>query len=323
MNIRSLARFAAAALALFSAHPVQAQGYPQKPVHIVIGQAAGGGMDILARLLAQKMSEDFGQPIVVENKTGATGIIGTDFVAKAQPDGYTLLMGPIGNMVFNPIMYSKLPYSPVRDFVPISIVATFPLILVVNASLPVRTVQELVAYIRANPSKANYSGSGSAFQLAAELFKAKTETTAEFIQYKGTNESIAAVLSGDVLMAMVDTGPAAAPLAGGRLRALAVTAPKRLPSLPNVPTMAEIGMPQLEFQFWAGLFAPTGTPAPIVKKLEAEINRIVRLPDVSQRMTEIQVNPAGTTSEESSRILATDLARWSAVAKAANIKPND
>ncbi|MBI3372391.1 MAG: tripartite tricarboxylate transporter substrate binding protein [Betaproteobacteria bacterium] len=323
MNIRPAARLAAAALALCIACTAQAQNYPQKPVRIVIGQAAGGGMDILARLLAQKMSDSLGQPILVENKPGAAGIIGTEFVARSQPDGHTLLMGPIGNMVFNPIMYSKLPYSSIRDFVPLSMVATFPLILVVNASLPIQTMQDLVAHIKANPSKANYAGSGSAFQLAMELFKGKTDTRAEFIQYKSTNESIAAILAGDVLMAMVDTGPAAAPLAGGRLRALAVTSPKRLPSLADVPTMREAGMPELEFQFWAGLFAPAGTPVVIVKKLEQEVNRILGLADVSERMTGIQVTPAGSTSEEFARILSADLARWSAVAKAANIKPND
>jgi tripartite-type tricarboxylate transporter receptor subunit TctC len=322
MNIRSI--IASVALGIMTpACAVHAQTIPQKPVRIIIGQAAGGGMDILARLLAQKMSDSLGQAVIVENKPGATGIIATDFVAKSPADGNTLLMGPIGNMVFNTIMYTKLPYAPVKDFAPVSMVATFPLILVVNASLPAQSVQDLVAYIKANPGKANYSGSGSAFQLAMELFKIKTGTKVEFIQYKGTNESISAILAGDVLMAMVDTGPAAAPLAGGRLRALAVTSPMRLPSLPNVPTMAEAGMPDLEFQFWAGLFAPAGTPAATMKKLESEVARIVRLPEVSERMKGIQVNPAGSSSEELSRVLAADLARWSAVAKTAGIKPND
>lgn len=301
----------------------QAQAYPVKPVRIIVGLAAGGGNDILARLLAQKLAESLGQPVIVENKPGAAGVIGADFVAKAPADGYTLLMAPIGSMVFTQILYNRLPYSPQRDFTPVSMVATFPLLLVVNAAQPFRSVQDLVAYMRANPAKSNYGGSGPAFQFAAELFKIKTDTTAEFIQYKGTNEAISAIIAGDLLLALADTGPAAAPIAGGRLRALAVTSPQRLPSLPNVPTMAEVGLTDMEFQYWAGIFAPAGTPQVIVKKLEAEISRIVRLADVSARMTGIHVNPAGSTAEEFARTLASDLARWSAVAKAANIKIND
>jgi tripartite-type tricarboxylate transporter receptor subunit TctC len=300
-----------------------AQAYPVKPVRIVVGQAAGGGMDILARLLAQKMTESLGQPVIVENKPGAAGIIGTDFVAKAPADGYTLLMAPIGNMVFTQILYRKLPYSPLRDFTPVSMVATFPLLLVVNASQPFRSVAELIAHMKANPAKSNYGGSGPAFQFATELFKIKTGTEAEFIQYKGTNEAISAIIAGDLLLALADTGPAAAPIAGGRLRALAVTSPRRLPSMPSVPTMAEAGLPDLEIEYWAGIFAPAGTPRAIVKKLEGELNRIVRLADVSARMAGIQVNPAGGTSEEFAETLAADLARCSAVAKTANIIAND
>jgi tripartite-type tricarboxylate transporter receptor subunit TctC len=301
----------------------QAQTYPSKPVRIIVAQAAGGGMDTLARLLAQKMTASLGQPVIVENKVGAAGVIGADYVAKAAADGYTLLMAPIGNMVFTQILFSKLPYSPQRDFTPVSMVATFPLLLVVNAAQPYMSVQDLVAYMRANPAKANYGGSGPAFQFATELFKIKTETQAEFIQYKGTNEAISAIISGDLLLALADTGPATALLSGGRLRALAVTSPRRLSSLPNVPTMAEAGVPDMEIQYWAGIFAPAGTPLGIVKKLEAEINRIVKLADVSERMAGIHVNPAGSTSEEFSKTLADDLVRWSAVAKAAHIKAND
>lgn len=318
-----LALLAGLSIAACFTSTAQAQAYPVKPVRIIVGQAAGGGMDILARLLAQKMTENLGQPVIVENKPGAAGIIGTNFVAKATADGYTLLMAPIGNMVFTQILYRKLPYSPLGDFTPVSMVATFPLLLVVNATQPFRSVQDLIAYMRANPDKANYGGSGPAFQFATELFKIKTDTKAEFIQYKGTNESIAAIISGDLLLAMADTGPAAAAIAGGRVRALAVTSPRRLPSLPDVPTMAEVGLPDLEIQYWAGIFAPAGTPQPIVKQLEAEIKRIVKLADVNARMTGIRVTPAGSTSEEFAATLAADLARWSAVAKTANIKPND
>ena len=323
--MKRIASFRRAVLAMIAcfAFAAQAQTYPNKPLRIIVGQSAGGGIDTLARLAAQKMTESLGQPVVVENKPGAGGIIGTAFVTKAPPDGYTLLMAPIGNMVFTQILYTKLPYSAQHDLTPISMLATFPLILVVNASQPYRTVRELVAYMKANPDKANYGGSGPAFQFATELFKIKTDTKAQFIQYKSTSEVITALIAGDLLLALADTGPAHEPVAGGRLRALAVTSPLRLPSLPDVPTMAEVGLPELEVQFWVGLFAPTGTPQPIVKKLEAELIRIAGLPEIAKRMTSIQVSPVGSSGEEFAKVLAADLARWSAVAKAADIKPND
>jgi len=313
----------ASSILFATAIAAQAQAWPVKPVHIVVAQAAGGGTDVLARLVAQKMGESLGQAVIVENKTGAGGVIGTNFVAKAAPDGYTLLMAPTGNMVFAPILYPKLPYAPLQSFVPVSMVATFPLVLVVNASKPFLTAQELIAYMKSNPEKANYGGSGPAFQFAMELFKLQTGTKAQFIQYKGTNEVISAMIAGDLLLSLLDTGPMAAQIAAGRLRALAVTSPQRLASLPNVPTMAEIGMPDLEIQYWAGIFAPAGTPPAVVKRLEGEIQRIVRLPDVAERMTSIQVHPAGSSAEEFATLLASELNRWSAVAKAADIKPNE
>lgn len=321
MNIILRVLLLAAACSAFNT--AQAQTYPSKPVRIIVAQAAGGGMDTLARLLAQEMGTSLGQAVIVENKPGAAGIIGTNFVAKAPADGYTLLMAPVGSMVFTQILYSKLPFSALRDFTPVSLVGDFPLLLVVNAAQPLASVQELVAYMKANPAKANYGGSGPAFQFATELFKIKTDTQAEFIQYKSTNEAISAILSGDLLLALADTGPATALLSDGRLRALAVTTPRRLPSLPNVPTMAEAGVPDMEIQFWAGIFAPAGTPAAIVNKLEAEISRIVKLAGVRDHMASLRINPVGSTSEEFSKTLAADMARWSALAKAAHIKAND
>ena len=301
----------------------QAQSFPSKPLRIIVGQGAGGGMDTLARLVGQKMAVGLGQPVIVENKAGAAGIIASEFVSKAPNDGYTLLMAPIGNMVFVPLLNTKLKYSPTKDFVPVSTVATFPLLLVVNAKAPMKTVPELAAYMKANPAKSNYGGSGAAFQFPVELFRLQTGASGEFIQYKSMSETITAIIAGDLLMSMVDTGPATGPIADGRLRALAVTSPTRLPALPNVPTMAEAGMPQLEMRYWAGIFAPAGTPAAVVQKLEAEINRVVKLPEVVAPMAAIQVTPAGSTSAEFSKLLADDIARWGGVAQKANIKPVD
>jgi len=322
MRLGISTRLAALTLTLAAAGlgAAQAQDYPNRPVRIIVGQGAGGGMDTLSRLLGQKISAGLGQPVLVENKAGAGGIIATEFVAKAPPDGYSLLMAPIGNMVFTPLLVPKLRYSPTRDFVPVSLVATFPLVLVVNGKQNIDSAQKLAAFMKANPAKSNYGGSGPAFQFATELFRLKTGTPGEFIQYKSTSETITAILSGDLLMSMVDTGPASAMIADGRLRALAVTSPARLTALPQVPTMAEIGMPEIEFRYWAGIFAPAGTPAAVVHRLEGEINRALKLPDVAAQMAAIQVTPTGSTSEELSKLLAADLARWGGVAQAANIK---
>jgi tripartite-type tricarboxylate transporter receptor subunit TctC len=307
---------------LFNANAT-AQEFPNKAVRIYVGQGAGGGMDTLARLVGQKLSANLGQPVVVENKVGAGGIIATDFVAKAPADGYSLLMGPIGNMVFTPILVPKLRYSATKDFAPISLVATFPLLLVVSAKQPFNTVQDLVAYMKAHPEKSNYGGSGPAFQFASELFRLKTGTPGEFIQYKSMTETLMALISGDLVMSMVDTGPATPLIQDGRVRALAVTSPTRLAAFPNVPTMVELGFKDIEFRYWAGIFAPAGTPAAVVARLESEINRIVKLPDVAAKMASIQVTPTGSTADELARLVSSDLVRWGAVAETAKIKPQE
>jgi tripartite-type tricarboxylate transporter receptor subunit TctC len=307
---------------LFSANSI-AQEFPNKPVRIYVGQGAGGGMDSLARLIGQKLTANLGQPVMVENKVGAGGIIATDFVAKSPADGYSLLMGPIGNMVFTPILVPKLRYSATKDFAPISLVATFPLLLVVSAKQPFNTVQDLVTYMKLHPDKSNYGGSGPAFQFASELFRLKTGTLGEFIQYKSMTETLTAVVSGDLVMSMVDTGPATPLIQDGRVRALAVTSPTRLAAFPNVPTMAELGFKDIEFRYWAGIFAPAGTPASVVARLETEINRIVKLPDVVAKMAAIQVTPTGSTADELGRLVSSDLVRWGAVAETAKIKPQE
>jgi tripartite-type tricarboxylate transporter receptor subunit TctC len=321
-------RTALIVLATAVAAPAQAQvdpagGYPSRPIHVIVGFAAGGGTDVIARLLGQKLTEGTGQSVVIENKLGASGIIATEFVAKAKPDGYTLLMSPSAPFTTNPIMYAKLPYAPVDDFTPISAVVTFPWFLVANASAPVQSMKDLVEYVKANPQKANYAGSASAFQLALELFKLRTGTKVEYIPFKGTNESINAVMAGEVLMSMGDAGPVTGPLKGGRVRGLAVTSAARSAAFPDIPTVAEAGFPDMEIQSWMGLFTPAGTPAGIVRKLQDEVNRIVRLPDVRERMNSLQLEPAGITSEQFARTIAADLERWRSVAKAGNIKPTD
>jgi tripartite-type tricarboxylate transporter receptor subunit TctC len=313
-----------ALLALASAHAQDsaAKAYPDKPIRVIVGYAPGGGNDLVARILSQQLSEGMGQPVVVENKPGAAGAIAASFVAKANPDGYTLLFAPSSMFTTNPVMSRKLPYS-LGDFVPVSTAVTYPLILVVGASQQAQSAKDLVEYVKANPKQANFAGAAGLFQLAFELFKSQTGTNGEYITYKGTNQSVAAVMTGEVLMTMADAGPVAGALKGGKVRGLAVTSRERLASYPNIPTVAEAGYPGLEMGSWMGLLAPAGTPMPIVRKLQQEVNRIVKSAAFKERMNSLEVNAEANTSEEFAAMISSDLARWRAVAKASNIEPGD
>ncbi|MCX7141123.1 MAG: tripartite tricarboxylate transporter substrate binding protein [Proteobacteria bacterium] len=303
-----------------SAQDDPARNFPNKPIRIIVGYAAGGGNDIVLRLVAPKMAESLGQPVIVENKPGAQSIVAAELVARAAPDGYTLLMGASGPIAINPATYSKLSYSPLRDFAPISMIGSFPLIMLVNSASPIRSVRELVDYAKANPDKANYGASAAPFQLASELLNLRTGARFAYIPYKGSNESINAVMSGQVTMTIADPPPATGPLAGGRVRGLAVTSAMRHPSWPDLPTMAEAGISDIEVVLWSGLLAPAGTPPGIVRKLQEEVARVVRLPEIRERLAGMAIDPVGNTSEEFARIIAADIAKWTAVAKAANIK---
>jgi tripartite-type tricarboxylate transporter receptor subunit TctC len=310
-------------LGVMAASPASAQEdpakYPTRPIHIVVGFTPGGGNDILARIVGQKLSEGLGQPVVIDNKPGAGAIVATEYVAKAAPDGYTLLVGASGAMTINPAVYAKLNYDSIRDFVPLSELGSFPLILIVNTSSPFKSVADLVAYAKANPDKTNYSSASAAFQVATELFKQKTGAPMQEIPYKGANDSVMAVISGQVTATIADAGPVSGQIKGGQVRALAVAAPKRVDDLPDVPTMKEAGA-DVEAVLWSGLFAPKNTPPAIVKKLEGELMKIARMPDVIERLKPLGIDSVGNSSEEFSKILASDIARWTAVAKAANIK---
>jgi len=306
-----------AALCAASATLAQ-EAYPAKPIRVLVGYAAGGGNDIIVRVMAPEMSKGLGQPVLVENKPGAQGIIAAEMGAKASPDGYTLLMGPSGPMTINPATYSKLPYSPTRDFAPISMICSFPLIVTVSASLPVRSVKELIEYAKANPGKANYASSAGIFQIATELFKQKTGTAIEMIPYKSSGESVQAVLAGQVLMTIVDPPPATGPMKAGTLRALAVTSAKRHPSWPELPTMMASGI-DVEVPVWTAFFAPAKTPPAVVARLQKEVARVVRTPEVRERFAAMGLEPVGASSEELGRQVARDIEKWTSVAKAANI----
>jgi tripartite-type tricarboxylate transporter receptor subunit TctC len=316
-----LAHVAGLAVVFLAAATAFAQeSFPARPIRIIVGYVAGGGNDIIARVVAGKMAEGLGQQVIIENKPGAQSIIAAEFVAKSAPDGYTVLMGPSGPMTMNPATYSKLPYAPLRDFVPLSMIGSFPLILVTSGNSTLKSVKDLLEFAKANPGKSNYASSAAPFQLAAELLKLKTGTSFTHIPYKGSNESANAVMSGEVTMTISDPPPIAGPIKAGRLRALAVTSPKRHPSWPDVPTMAEAGIADIEIVIWTGFLAPAGTPAAIVKRLQDEVVRVVRLPEIRERLNGMGVDPVGNSSEEFGRIIAADIAKWTAVAKAANIR---
>ena len=321
MRLRLVARLACLAAASSAIAAVHAQqDFPNKPIRIIVGYAAGGGNEIIVRVVAPKLSEGLGQPVIIENRPGAQGIVSCEIVAKAAPDGATLLMGPSGPMTMNPALYSKLPYDPLKDFAPISMIGDFPLILVVSASLPVNSVKELVAYAKSRPDQVNYAASAAPFQLAAELFNQKTGTKFVHIPYKSSGESVGAVMSGQVTMTIMDPPPAIGPLKGGKLRGLAVTGAARDPNWPEVPTLAEAGVPDVEIRLFTGFLAPAATPPAIVKRLQEEVARVVRLPEIRERLDQMAIVPSGNTPEEFRRIIARDIAKWTAVAKAANIK---
>jgi len=295
------------------------RSYPSKPIHIVVGYSAGGGNDIIVRVLAPHMQEGLKQPVVVENRPGAQGIIANELVAKSAPDGYTLLMGPSGPMTMNPAIYGKLPYDSLRDYAPITMIGSFPLILVVNPELPARTVKELIAYAKAHPEKANYGASAAPFQLASELFNLKTGTRFQHIPYKGSGDSVNAVVSGQVTMTIADTAPVVGPLKGARVRGLAVTSPKRHPAFPDLPTLMESGV-DIEVVLWTAFLAPAKTPAAVVGRIRDEVVRVVKIPQVEERLAQMGIDPVANTPDQFRRIMAQDIAKWTAVAKAANIK---
>jgi tripartite-type tricarboxylate transporter receptor subunit TctC len=301
--------------------PLAAQeAYPNKPIRILVGYAAGGGNDIIVRVMQPEMQKGLGQPVIVDNKPGAQSIIAAELAARAAPDGYTIFMGPSGPMTINPATYSKLSYSPTRDFAPISMICSFPLLVTVDAKLPIKDVKELIAYTKANPGKSNYASSAGIFQIATEMFKQRTSTAIEMIPYKSSGESVQAVIAGQVMMTIVDPPPATGALKAGTLRGLAVTSPKRHPSWPDLPTMAEAGVPDMEVPVWTAFFAPAKTPPAIVARLQKEVARVVQTEEVRARFAQMGLDPVGGSSEDLGRQVERDIAKWTAVAKAANIK---
>jgi tripartite-type tricarboxylate transporter receptor subunit TctC len=298
----------------------EVRNYPQRPIRMIVPYAPGGGTDIVGRMAAKELSDALGQPVVIENRPGGAAIVGTEAVARAKPDGYTLLVAPSGPLVMNPVLRKSIPYDPETDFVPVSIVGRLPLLVTVNASLPVKSLQELIDYAKAHPNDINYASSAPLFLLATELFKQKTGTNFLAVPYKSSAESATALLSGQVTLAISDVPPVVGLIKDGRLRALAYTDERRSSEFPDIPTVAEAGLPGTEVATLVGIVAPAGTPEPIVRKLQDVLVRMVKKPEVRERFATIGVEPVGSTSEEFAKAIKADIARWGEVARRAKIE---
>ena len=311
-----------AVLASVIASSAQAQDYPTRPVTIVVPFAAGGTTEILARLLGQKLEERLGKPFVIENKPGAGTAIGSNAVAKSTPDGYTLLMATSTPMAINVTLHKNLPYDPAVDFVPLALVAQSPFVLVVNPELPVKSVQELVAYAKANPGKLSFGsgGPGAPHHLFGELFKSMTGIAMTHVPYKGSLPSLNDVVAGHIQLMFCDVPPAAGMIAAGKVRALGVSTRTRLPAFPDIPPIAEAGVPGFDVAAWLMMVAPAKTPAPVIDKLHAELKNILATPAFKEQIVKISLLPMDTPPVTGMQtFVKSEIARWGAVVRQAGI----
>lgn len=310
----------ASALVLFSASA--AADYPTKPIRLVAAYSPGGTSDLIARLAAQYMSPLLGQQVVVENKAGANGNIGTGQVARSDPDGYTLLLGTAGNMTVNPALYKDMTFNPINDFQPVSLIATLPNIMVVNKNVPAKTVTEFVDWAKSQPEKIFFasSGVGSTIHLTGELFNLTTGLQMEHVPYKGAGPALTDIIGGTGPVVMFDNMPTGiGQVRGGTLNGLAVTSPTRAESAPEIPTIKESGYPDFEVVTWFGIFAPAGTPPDIVKKLNETLKKVVNSEPFKERLKELGASAKYTTPEEFEDIVKADTEKWAHVVKSANV----
>ena len=300
-----------------------ADKYPSKPIRLVVPFTPGGSTAILARVIGQKLTEAWGKQVVIDNRPGAGGNIGVDLVAKSPADGYTLVMGHIGTFGVNPTLYPKLPYDPIKDFQPITLVALVPNMLSVNPGVPAKSVKELVALAKAKPGTINFGsgGNGSAAHLAGEYFKLMTKTDITHIPYRGTSPAVTDLIAGQIQMIITGVPPTLQFVKAGKLRALGVATAKRLPLLPDLPTIAEAGVPGYEATQWYGVLAPARTPQPIVAKLNAEMARAIKGPDVREKLAADAAEPVGNSPEEFGAFIKKEIARWAPVVKASGARP--
>ena len=322
MNRKALAILTTAALAVIGPSPVFAQAYPTKPIRLVVPFPPGGSTDIVARIVAQKLGDRLGQPLVVENRGGAGGTIGTEAVAKAAPDGYTLGFASTSTHAVAPAVYAKLGYDPVKDFAPISLVAVTPYLLVVNPKVPVNSLKEFVAYVKPQPGKFNYAsaGTGSTTHLAMEMLKSDAGLFILHIPYNGNGPAGTAVIAGDVEF-LFGSLPALLPHAkSGRVRPIAVGTPKRSPALPDVPTVAESGFKGFDASLWLAIMAPAGTPAAVISRLNKETVAVVKSPETAQALDKAGAEPVTSTPAELAKMVADGMKKYAATVKRAGVK---
>jgi tripartite-type tricarboxylate transporter receptor subunit TctC len=321
---RLMPAIAIAAAGFCAAGQAQAQAasaYPNKPIHIVVTFTSGGAPDILARLIGEKLNAAWGQPVIVDNKPGAGGNIGADYVAKAAPDGYNLVLGTVGTHSINGALYQTMPYDMVKDFTPVTLLASTPNMLVVNNDVPAKNLKEFIA-LGKKEGKMTFasSGSGTSIHVSGELFKTMTGIDMQHIPYKGRASAIPDLLGGRVTM-MFDNMPSSLPLVReGKLRAIGVTSAKRSAAAPDIPTLAESGLPGFEAVSWFAMFAPANTPAPVVNKLQAEISKILKSPDISKKLLDLGLDPSGSTPAELAAYQKSEIAKWSKVVKDSGAK---
>jgi len=310
---------AAIAAAVFS---TTAAAFPTKPIRIVVAYTPAGTTDILARVVGQRMSEAWGQPVIVDNRPGANGNIGTEVAARAVPDGHSLVMATAGTHGINVSLYRKLAWHPVKDFAPVSLVAMVPNIMVVNNALPVKSVKEFIAYARANPGKLSYGspGLGSTAHMSMELFKSMTGSNVVHVPYKGSAGVLNDVMGGQIAVTIDNMPPYVPQVRAGKIRALAVSTAKRSSAMPDLPSIAEAGVPGYDAGAWFGLLAPAGTPRAVVDKLSAETARILKLPEVSKRISELGAEPVGGTPEQFAAFIKSEIDKWAKVIKDANVE---
>jgi tripartite-type tricarboxylate transporter receptor subunit TctC len=296
--------------------------YPTKPIRIIVPQAAAGSQDTFSRLVGTKLGEALGQQVVIDNRTGANGIIGTEMASKAAPDGYTLLSTGTGSHAINPSLYAKIPYDPVKQFTPVALIGYSTSVLVVHPSVPVKSIDELIALAKSKPGEIRYAsaGVGSSPHLSAEMFRHMAGVNILHVPYKGSTPGVIATISGEVSMMFTGVASAIAHIKAGRLRALSVNGPKRSPTLPEVPTAGESGLPGFEVDFWVGIFAPSGTPRAVVAKLNGEINRIISTREIREQFLTIGADPVGGTPEQFGAILQKDIERWGKTVRVSGLK---
>lgn len=313
-----LGMFAVAAL-IGSTALASAEDYPTRPIHFIVGFAAGGGNDLFARLVVHKFQEQTGHTAIVENKVGAGGRIAAEYAAKQPADGYTVLVGATGQMSIASAIFPDLPYHPTKSFVPLNMIASFPLVMVVSANNQSKSVKELVDWAKAHPDKANYGTSSPVFTIATELLKLKTGMPGVAIPFKSSNESNLCVMSDQCLLTISDGPPAVPLIKGGKTRALAVTGSERSPELPDVPSMAEAGYPSVDVHPWSGFFVHAGTPKPIVDKLMADLGKALADPHVQAGLKKMAVTPGGPTGDAFKKFIDADIEKYGAVVKAAHL----